>query len=229
MIITIDGPSASGKSSLARALAQRYNLHHLATGLLYRAVGFVLSRAWKNENVEPRWQALTDDDYSMIKNIQYRVNGNKANILYKSEDISLFLAEEKIADFASQVSEDPKIRQLLLSVQRDVAKKQDVVADGRDCGSILFPDANIKLYITASIQARARRMFDDLDRWKDQSKNYDQIIVDLQERDERDMNRAVAPLVIPEGALVVDTTKIIKQQVFEHLFEYVDQHISQKK
>ena len=224
MIITIDGPSGSGKSSLARAIAEKYHLHHLATSLLYRAVGFVLARRWDEQGYEHHWQSLTDLDYAEVDKILYQVDGEKASLVYEGEDITSLLSDEKIAHYASQVSTDARLRARLLIVQRKIGSLYDLVADGRDVGSVVFPDADLKLFITATPQVRAQRMFDDADRWKAAKKmSYQESLASVQERDLRDQTRAVAPLVIPNGAIVIDSTNLSFEQVKKHVFQLIDQ------
>jgi cytidylate kinase len=223
MIITIDGPSGGGKSSLARAIAEKYHLHHLATSLLYRAVGFVLSRRWDEQGQEYHWQALSDLDYAEVDKILYHVDEEKVALIYEGEDITPFLSDENIAHYASQVSTDARLRARLLIVQRKIGSEYDLVADGRDVGSVVFPDADLKLFLTATPEMRAQRMLNDVERWKSAKKmSYQECLANVQERDARDQNRAVAPLMVPEGAVVIDATNLSFEQVKQQVFKLIE-------
>lgn len=224
MIITIDGPSGSGKSSLARAIAEKYHLHYLATSLLYRAVGLVLSRRWDEKHQEHHWQSLTNFDYAEVDKIIYDVDGEKASLEYEGEDITPLLSDEKIAQYASQVSTDARLRAGLLIVQQKIGSEYDLVADGRDVGSVVFPDADLKLFLTATPEMRAQRMLDDTERWKAaEQMSYQECLASVQERDARDQNRAVAPLMVPAGAVLIDSTDLSFEQVKEQVFRLIDQ------
>lgn len=180
--IAIDGPAASGKGTIARALAARYGYAHLDTGLLYRAVGARLL-----EGEDPLQAAQSLDPSAM-------------------DDAALRTAE--VAQAASKVAALPEVRKALLDFQRAFARRSGgAVLDGRDIGTVICPDAEVKLFVTASPEVRARRRFEELT-GKGVETDYDTVLADVRERDARDMNRSDAPLKPAEDAVVLDTTEM---------------------
>ncbi len=208
MIITIDGPAGSGKSSVAKSLAQKLNVYYLNTGLLYRAVAF----AWLK--FDPKFEKVNnikDIDLSFIKNIEYRYVDKNPNIFYESKNITGQLLNNVLSQVASILSANLEIRKRLLDLQRNVAKKYDIVCEGRDCGSVIFPNADYKFYLTASLDVRAKRILGDKMRG-DPELTFEKVKVELEVRDQRDKNRSVAPLVVPENAIIVDNSGISEKE-----------------
>ncbi len=249
MIITIDGPTASGKSSVAKALAKQLGMHCLNTGLLYRAVAYLLGQHGDGSypstgsgraaissgraaissgqelgektthpalvvSLSNHASAVSGNDLRMINDLRYEYQDDKSHIFYKDQDITDHLFDDAISQRASIVSACREIREKLLSLQRDVAKKYDVVADGRDCGTVVFPDADFKFYLTARTQVRAQRRLHDLAKLGSPI-DLPAMIKSLEERDQRDMNREVAPLVIPPDAIVIDSSDLTLQETVE--------------
>ncbi|MFA6527243.1 MAG: (d)CMP kinase, partial [Candidatus Babeliales bacterium] len=161
MIITIDGPVASGKSSVAKALAQKYGLYYLYTGLLYRGAAYLLA---KRGIVNPATLTersrlyLHEADVACLSELTYTYVNGKPAIIIDGQDVTTEIVQTSFDRCASLVSSSPVVREKLLSVQRDIAKKQDIIADGRDCGTVVFPDADYKFYLTARGQERAQRL-----------------------------------------------------------------------
>lgn len=213
MVITIDGPVASGKSSIARLLAERLGFYYLNTGLLYRAVAYVL---WRHHGVIQSPFLIEADDLFFIPQLAYRIIDGKAYVFLNDEDITAHLVDAHIDQWASLVSESPVVRDALLEVQRRFAIAHNVIADGRDCGSVVFPGAQYKFYVDAALSERARRLFDDPRRAGDfaSMQQAQQAIV---ERDTRDKNRAVGPLQVPANAIMVDTTHLSVHQAVEQM------------
>lgn len=222
MIITIDGPVASGKSSVAKVLARELNIYYLYTGLLYRAVAFVFLKKLKDkqkykdevitdEIFELNVKSLESKDLEFIKAICYDYGKNEAEsrpyIFYQEKDITQDLYDISLEQFASIISANKFVRHALLDLQRDIAKRYDIVADGRDCGSVVFPDADYKFYLTASSDVRAQRLMLDESRGKIE-RNLEKVKAELEQRDKRDSEREVAPLTIPENAIVIDNSKL---------------------
>ena len=191
MIIAIDGPSASGKGTLAKKLAAELNLAYLDTGKIYRAVGFNMLR--QNKNLDNKLAAL-----EMAKMLDYNDLDNPQ------------LKNDDVAQAASKIAVMPDVRQALLEFQQNFAKnppadKDGVVLDGRDIGTVICPDAHIKLFILANVEIRAKRRHKELlDR--EEPSIYQQVLADLQERDERDSNRKQAPLKAADDAIIIDTS-----------------------
>ncbi|MCK4499657.1 (d)CMP kinase [Candidatus Babeliales bacterium] len=202
MIITIDGPAGSGKSTVADAVAEKLGVHHMQTGLLYRAAAYILHG--KNYRF--------DQIAEMLKKIEYRVNGgDRAVVAVDGVDITEKLSHAEFSQPASIISAIPEVREALLPVQKNVGENYDIVADGRDCGSVVFPDADIKIFLTALAEERAKRIMNDPKR-KRQNLTFEEVLADVLERDERDKNRSVAPLIIPKDAIVVDNSTFLSPE-----------------
>jgi len=189
MIIAIDGPAASGKGTIGKQLAARYGLRHLDTGLIYRAVAKAMLDAGHDPNDKPRAIAA-------------------AKALDPSQLDEVVLKRIGIAGPASIVSAIPEVRAALLAFQREfAAKPPGAVLDGRDIGTVIAPDADVKIFVVASPEARARRRFLELQR-RGESVNEKEILADILKRDERDSSRAAAPLVRAPDAHLLDTTHL---------------------
>ncbi|MEA3051604.1 MAG: CMP/dCMP kinase [Sphingomonadales bacterium] len=186
MIVAVDGPAASGKGTIARALARHYGLPHMDTGLLYRAVALNLLR-WDGDP-ESEFSALRACDFSQV------------------DFADLELKSEAVGGIASRISAYPLVRHALVERQRAFADQVGgAVLDGRDIGTVIAPDADAKLFVTASPQIRARRRYDELVRMG-LNVEYGEVLLDIRARDERDSNRAAAPLQKAEDAMLLDTS-----------------------
>lgn len=186
MIIAVDGPTASGKGTIAKALAAHYRLPHLDTGLLYRAVGYqvALNRGDPNQPMDAL--AGTDFPDSLLKNSELR--------------------SEATGGLASRVSVHPKVRRALFERQRDFAVQPGgAVLDGRDIGTVIAPDADVKLFVTASVEARAMRRWKEMQQ-RGETHTLEEIEADLRRRDQRDRSRTAAPLMAAADAIMLDTT-----------------------
>ena len=205
MIIAVDGPTASGKGTIAKALAAHFGLPHLDTGLLYRAVG----RQVFLDGGDP------DDAGDALA-----ATGFPDTLLGDPE-----LRDEQTGGLASRVSVHPAVRQALFDRQRSFATRDTgAVLDGRDIGSVIAPEAQAKLFVTASVEARAQRRFLEM-RERGAGVNLLEIQDDLRRRDERDRNRAVAPLVPAPDAMVIDTSDLDKDEAVAAAIEAVEQAI----
>lgn len=208
MIITIDGPVASGKSSVAKALARKYGLYYLYTGLLYRGASYLLAKRGivdATKLTERSRILLQEADVACLDEIVYSsVNGVPA-IIIGGQDVTNEIMQTSFDRCASVISSIPLVREKLLAIQRDIAKKHDIVADGRDCGTVVFPNADYKFYLTARCQERAQRLAADPERNK-KALDVEQVKQEIEERDLRDMQRSIAPLTIPDGAIVIDNS-----------------------
>lgn len=222
MIITIDGPCASGKSSLAHALAKKHGYHHLQTGLFYRAAAYIfLSRhpeidPTDLEQLTERCKQIGADDLAAIDSLEYRCDNDQASVWFNGIDITDQLHLVSIGQPASIISTHKLVRDRLLHAQQVVGHCYNIVADGRDCGSIVFPDAEHKFYITARQDVRADRMLADPER-KAQGMTHEQALHEVIMRDERDMTRAVAPLTVPQGATIIDNSDLNFDQTLARL------------
>jgi len=216
MIITLDGPSASGKSRAARTLAHELGIYYLSTGYLYRAVAYcALQRGAIIAEEQPLDPTLVEQCADPRK-LSYRYEQGNAQVLFDGVDITSHLKNPLVDRSASIVSAQPAVRTALISVQRVIAERADLVADGRDCGSVVFPDAPYKFFITASLDERARRWAADCAA-RGISCSLEEARSALSERDTRDAARVVSPLIVPEGSVIVDTTDLTPDAVVAHI------------
>ncbi len=218
MIITIDGPAGSGKSSVAKALAQKLDFYYLYTGLLYRAVAYILIHKSGKEISE--LNNLQKKDLDFIPEISYEYKNKFPHIFYFGEDLTDYLSDIALDQPASIISVDKEVRVSLLDLQRSIAKKHSVIADGRDCGSVVFPNADYKFFLTATIDIRAVRTLNDKNRGELRD-DLKKVKVELEKRDRRDREREIAPLIEPNGAILVDNSTMTKEQTLEYFLKFI--------
>ena len=209
--IAIDGPAGAGKSTIARAVAAELGFIYVDTGALYRTVALHAKRQGA-ETPEQIAACLTTADISLCF-----AEGTQ-HVLLCGEDVSGLIRTPEISMAASVVSALPAVRQYLFDLQLDMAKQNNVIMDGRDIGTVVLPHADLKIFLTASPQERARRRYLELSE-KPDCPSMEQILEDIIKRDEADRNRVVSPLRQAEDAVLVDTTKMDQQQVIRHLLE----------
>ena len=212
-VITVDGPSGVGKGTISEYLSDRLQWNYLNSGAIYRSIAWVAM----NDSIE-----LYDTDglENASKNISFSMRDKKLLIEYKSKIIGSLIYNEEVAKTASKVASNPKVRESIVNIQRLFKKEPGLVAEGRDMGSVIFPESELKIFLTASIETRATRRYKQL---KDREFNVSlpALIKDLDARDKRDKSRDNSPLVIPEGAFVIETDdltiidvkKIVKEKV----------------
>lgn len=214
--VAIDGPAGAGKSTLARRLAAEMGYIYVDTGAMYRAIGLYALRAGK----DPKDNAAVNALLPQIKLRLASIEGEQ-HIYLKEEDVSTAIRTEAAGMAASAVGANPAVRAFLLELQRDMAKKQDVLMDGRDIGTVVFPDAELKIFMTADPAVRARRRYDEL-RAKGDDVSLEEIERNVRERDRADMSRAVSPLRQAPDAVVLDNSRMsVEEQMawFMELFE----------
>ncbi|MBE6993041.1 MAG: (d)CMP kinase [Ruminococcaceae bacterium] len=200
--IAIDGPSGAGKSTLARRTAQELGYIYVDTGAMYRAIGlYVLRRGIAADDKAAVVACLPE----ITVDIGYQDGVQR--IFLNGEDVSGSIRTEEVSQYASAVSAVPEVRAHLMGLQRSLAARSSVIMDGRDIGTVILPDADIKIYLTASEEDRAMRRFLEL-REKGQEVDYDSVLENIRQRDWNDMHRDVAPLRQAEDAIVVDTSGI---------------------
>jgi cytidylate kinase len=211
-IVTIDGPAGSGKSTVARAVAARTGLRYLDTGLLYRAIALFLSR----KGIPPTEK---DSLRTALEDLQLTLEGDRVRI--GAEDVSEALRKPEIDRIVSLYAALPSVRKRLLHLQQSQAVLPGLVADGRDMGSVVFPEAGLKIFLTAGAEERARRRFLEQSS-KGEKVLFEQVLSDVLSRDETDSTREIAPLSVPKNAIVVDTTEKTVEQVVKEILRLID-------
>jgi len=220
MIITIDGPALSGKSTLGRALANELGYYYLYSGILFRAIAYLLqTQAGYNAQTIADVEQVDIAQFLDPKRFEYRYDPHIGEqVFFDGIDITDQLKTPDVDALASIIATNSVVRDALKDLQKRIAEHKDVVVDGRDSGSVVFPHAEYKFYITASAQERARRMQGALNK-KGKSITIDEAREQVAVRDARDMQRAIAPLIKPEGAIEVDTTGLQKHETMESILE----------
>lgn len=217
--IAIDGPAGAGKSTIAKTAAKELGFIYVDTGALYRTVGLNALRMGKNtksaEDVVPTLEGLE---------VSLRFVDGEQRVFLGEEDVSSAIRQNEVSMAASNVSAIPKVREFLFDLQRDIAKKNNCIMDGRDIGTVVLPDAKIKIYLTASAEARADRRFKELTE-KGQQVEYDVILKEIKERDFQDMNREIAPLKQAADAVLVDTTELTLAESIEYMIKVIKERL----
>ena len=198
--IAIDGPSGAGKSTMARLLAQELHFIYVDTGAMYRAVGLYIARAGipsrEREQIVSRLPEIT---------IELRYENGSQQVFLNGENVSRAIRTEEASRYASDVSAIPAVRAFLLDEQRALAQGANIIMDGRDIGTVVLPQADVKIFLTASSEDRAQRRYEELLE-KGETASYDAVLTNLIERDRNDAARAAAPLRAAADAIVLDTT-----------------------
>ncbi|TFH68776.1 (d)CMP kinase [Gammaproteobacteria bacterium LSUCC0057] len=208
-VIAIDGPSGAGKGTLCRRLASRLGYHYLDSGALYRLLGLAARRRGIDFDNLPALQVLAEH-----MDIQFKTDQDRVAVLLEGEDVSRELRTEQTGALASQVATLPAVREALLQRQRDFARAPGLVADGRDMGTVVFSDAPLKIYLTASAQERAARRHKEL-LAKGENVSLAALVEQVRLRDERDMNRDASPLRPAADAVQLDTSDLSVDEVME--------------
>ncbi len=208
-VITIDGPSGSGKGTICQLLATKLGFHYLDSGALYRLLALAAKRhGVALDNVESLAVLAAHMDISFTMN----KDGSPSKVVLEGEDVSLLIRNEMVGSGASLVAAYPEVRTALLQRQRAFAVAPGLVADGRDMGTVVFPNADAKIFLTASSEERAERRYKQLID-KGESVSLAAVVEQIQKRDERDMNRTVSPLVPADDAMVLDSSRMTIDEV----------------
>ena len=218
--VAIDGPSGAGKSTLARALAKELGFVYVDTGAIYRSVGYYAYQ----RGIDPADGAAVE---ALLPEIQlemvYRDDGLQHMIL-NGEDVTKEIRLPEISMYASRVSAIPAVRAFLMDMQRDMARTHSVIMDGRDIGTVVLPQADVKLFLTASAEDRARRRCLELEE-RGTPEPYEKLLEEMQERDRNDSSRSAAPLRPAEDAVILDTTGNTFQQSFDLLLQTIKERL----
>ena len=212
-VIAIDGPTASGKGTVAHKVADRLKFHYLDSGALYRLTALSAIRRATPLN----------DEHALAKLAEHLpVTFAGPEILLANENVTQAIRAEEVGNMASKIAALPAVRQALFALQLGFRKPPGLVADGRDMGSVIFPHAQLKVFLTASVEARAQRRYKQLID-KGFSANMEDLLSDLQARDDRDTHRAIAPLVAAEGAHILDTSNMTADEAIEEVLKWYAQ------
>ena len=218
-VITIDGPAGAGKSSAAKDVARELGIKYLDTGAIYRAIALILAKS----EISP-----DNDEYlrEALSEIKIILRGDK--VLVNDFDVSGEIRTPEVDELASLYSAVPAVREALLGLQQEQKNYGSIVAEGRDIGSVVFPDAKVKFFITASPEVRAKRRYDErIAKGKDA--DYDEILRAIKERDINDSTRKTAPLSIPEGAIYLDTSDMTEKEAVNFIVKHVREVLSQNE
>lgn len=207
--VAIDGPAGAGKSTIAKKIAKEMGFIYVDTGAMYRALAVhFLKKGLKPEDTDEIKKACKD----AVVSLQYE--DGVQQVYLNGENVTTMLREEKVGNMASVSSAIGEVRAQLLELQREMARTNDVVMDGRDIGTHILPNANVKIYLTASVEERARRRFAELQE-KGVACDLNEIAHDIAERDHRDMNREIAPLKQAEDAVLIDSSNMTIEEVVQ--------------
>ncbi|VEB25971.1 cytidylate kinase [Actinobacillus lignieresii] len=218
-IITVDGPSGAGKGTLCHALAEKLGFDFLDSGAIYRITALAAVKAGI---------ALDDEDalaeIGRRLDVKFVPKDGEINVILNGENVGDQIRTAEAGQNASKVAVFPKVREALLQRQRDFSTSKGLIADGRDMGTVVFPEAQVKLFLDASAEERAKRRVKQLQE-KGFNANFDEILAEIKERDFRDRNRAVAPLVPAKDALLLDSTSLSIDEVIRQALDHISQYI----
>ena len=217
--VAIDGPSGAGKSSLAKRLAKELGYLYVDTGAMYRAIGLYAKRAGADTKNAAAVEALLPE-----VRVELKYMDGAQRVLLCGEDVSEAIRAEEIGMAASDVSAHPAVRRFLLDTQRNMALTHDLLMDGRDIGTVILPNATVKIFLTASPEARAKRRMLELQQ-KGQPAEYETVLEDIRQRDWQDTHRETAPLKQAEDAVLVDTSELDFEESFQTLKNLILQRV----
>ncbi len=214
MNVAIDGPAGAGKSTIAKAIAAKMGYVYVDTGAMYRAMALYFLRAGIASNDEEKISSVVDDISVSIK-----YEDGAQHVILNGEDVTGLIRTEEVGNMASASSVYAPVRSKLVALQQELAKTTDVIMDGRDIGTVVLPNAGVKIFLTASVECRAKRRFDELVA-KGMEADFDKIAKDIEERDYRDSHREISPLKQAEDAILVDSSDMTIDEVVNTIIGY---------
>jgi CMP/dCMP kinase len=223
MIVAIDGPSGAGKSTLAKRIAKELGFTYLDTGAIYRALALKILRRGVDLDDTAALNAIVNDS-----DIDLRGRNGQLQVFLDGEDVSAAIRTPEVSQMASKASAIAMVRRRLLDLQRALGRRDNVVAEGRDIGTVVFPDAQVKIYLDASIEERARRRCDEL-RAAGREVSLAETISEMEERDKRDSQRDIAPLRKADDAFVLDSSGLTAEGVAEKVLQIIKSESSKIK
>lgn len=219
--IAIDGPGGAGKSTVARAVAKQLGFIYVDTGAIYRAIGLKFVRTGKSFTNENIISVLPGTELSLT-----HIDGEQ-HIIIDGEDVSSLIRTQEISSAASKVSAVPEVRAFLLDLQRDIARKNNVIMDGRDVGTVILPNAEVKIFLTANVEVRARRRHRELmAKGLETPDTFEHVLKEVAERDKADSERATAPLKPAEDAVLVDTSDMDFEQSVQTVINIIRRKVN---
>lgn len=216
LIIAVDGPSGAGKSSSSRAVAERLGYQYVDTGALYRVIGLLALEQKTNSDDEQQLAALCEN-----LPLRFAASGEKVRVLLGERDITAAIRQPEVSQMASKVSARPAVRQGLLLLQRNMGKGGGVVMEGRDIGTVVFPDADVKFFLSASAEERGRRRHVELQQ-QGVTTTVETTVQEMAERDRRDSDREHAPLRRADEAIAIDTTTLSFHEVVDVMLRHIE-------
>lgn len=220
LVVALDGPSGSGKSTIAKQVAKRMHYTYIDTGAMFRALGITA----KKQNI-PFEEGEKLNNFLQNIDLKYGISDDVL-ITVDGVDLTKEIREHYVSELASTISKLPSVRKYLLNFQRNLARSNFVVMEGRDIGTVVFPNSFCKIFMTASYEVRAERRLLQLQEAGNHEITLEQVIADIKERDERDSSRAIAPLKIADDAIMLDTSDLTFDQVLEKIVNIVKERVS---
>ena len=214
--VAVDGPAGSGKSTITKMVAEKLGYNYVDTGAMYRAITYnFLNNDLKELNEEKviKFLSTLKFDVKFIDKKQY--------VLINGEDVSKKIRTAEVSKFTSLFAKSPAVREFLIDTQRNLAKSNNIIMDGRDIASVVLPNADVKIFLTASVEERARRRVLDFERQGITDVNYEKVKEEIKARDYQDENRDIAPLIKVDSAILIDTTELTIDQVVEKMIELI--------
>ena len=216
MNVAIDGPAGAGKSTIAKAIAAKMGYVYVDTGAMYRAMALYFLRSNISKDDEAKISSVVDDITVSIK-----YEDGAQHVILNGEDVTGLIRTEEVGNMASATSVYGPVRTKLVALQQELAKTTDVIMDGRDIGTVVLPNADVKIFLTASVECRAKRRYDELVA-KGQDADFAKIAKDIEERDYRDSHREISPLRQAEDATLVDSSNMTIDEVVDTIISYIE-------